>query len=211
MPMIPTKNPAALIGYYLGIVSLIPILGFVLGLPAIICGVIGAIKASSDKQAGGMGHAITAIVLGVVGPLLWVGLHVVKVLVSLVAGPLADRLGRRRLVATGWIVYALVYAGFAFAHGPWQVAALFVVYGAYHGLTEGAEKAMIADRVPSDRRGAAFGAYHLVVGILAVPSSVLFGLVWEMVSPRAAFLAGAALAIAALPLLALVTPPPRAA
>jgi hypothetical protein len=74
MPMIPTKNPAALIGYYLGIASLIPILGFVLGLPAIICGVIGAIKANSDKQAGGMGHAIAAIVLGIIGPLLWVGL-----------------------------------------------------------------------------------------------------------------------------------------
>ena len=72
MALIPTKNPAALIGYYLGVACLIPVLGFVLSLPALICGIIGIIKATSDKQAGGMGHAITAIVLSIFGPLIWV-------------------------------------------------------------------------------------------------------------------------------------------
>lgn len=72
MPLIPSKNPAALIGYYLGVGCLIPLLGFVLSLPTLVCGVIGVIKANSDKQAGGMGHAVTAIVLSIVGPLLWV-------------------------------------------------------------------------------------------------------------------------------------------
>ena len=72
MPLIPTGNPMALVGYYLGVASLIPVLGAVLSLPAVICGIIGAVKANSNPQAGGMGHAITAIVLGLFGQLLWV-------------------------------------------------------------------------------------------------------------------------------------------
>ena len=76
MPLIPTKNPAALIGYYLGIACLIPLLGFLLSLPAFICGIVGIVKAKSTPQVGGMGHAIAAIVLSIVGPSLWVGLLV---------------------------------------------------------------------------------------------------------------------------------------
>lgn len=72
MALIPAKNPLALIGYYLGVGCLIPVIGFVLALPALICGVIGVIKAKSNPEIGGMGHAITAIVLSIVGPLAWV-------------------------------------------------------------------------------------------------------------------------------------------
>ena len=72
MALIPAKNPMALVGYYLGVGSLIPVLGMVLALPALICGVVGVVKANADPQVGGMGHAITAIVLGIVGPLIWV-------------------------------------------------------------------------------------------------------------------------------------------
>ena len=71
MPIIPTKNPMALIGYYLGVASLIPILGCFLAPIAVIMGIVGALKANSNPQAGGMGHAITAIVLGIIGPILW--------------------------------------------------------------------------------------------------------------------------------------------
>jgi len=136
-------------------------------------------------------------------PLLWVALHVVKVVSSLFAGGLADRFGKRRIVALGWGIYALVYVGFAFAQTPAQVAVLFVVYGTYHGLTEGSEKALVASLVPAERRGAAFGAYHLVVGILAIPSSVIFGVLWTAFDPAVAFVFGAALALLAIPLLAL--------
>ena len=72
MPLIPVNNPAALVGYYLGVASLIPVLGVLTGLPAVICGGIGIAKARSAPQSGGMGHAITAIVLGIGGPVLWV-------------------------------------------------------------------------------------------------------------------------------------------
>ena len=72
MPLIPSKNPTALIGYYLGIGCLIPLLGFALAIPALVCGIIGVVKASAKPEVGGKGHAITAIVLSIVGPLAWV-------------------------------------------------------------------------------------------------------------------------------------------
>jgi hypothetical protein len=71
MPLIPRDNPTALVGYYLGVGSLIPGLGLVLSLPALICGIIGVVKALSNPEVGGMGHAITAIVLSIVGPFAW--------------------------------------------------------------------------------------------------------------------------------------------
>lgn len=77
MPLIPTGNPMALVGYYLGVGSLIPVLGLALAFPAVICGIIGAVKANSNPQAGGMGHAITAIVLGLFGQLIWLAIFFV--------------------------------------------------------------------------------------------------------------------------------------
>lgn len=79
MALIPTGNPMALVGYYLGVGCLIPVLGAILALPAIICGIVGVIKANSTPPAGGMGHAITAIVLGLFGQLVWVALYMILV------------------------------------------------------------------------------------------------------------------------------------
>ena len=144
-------------------------------------------------------------------PLLWMGLHVVKALVSLPAGRLADRWGRRRVIALGWLMYAAIYTGFAFAETRTAVWTLFVVYGAHHGLTEGPEKALVAELAPPRRRGTAFGWYHFTLGLLTLAANLLFGALWEGVSSRAAFLAGAALALLAIPALAVLAPrgPPR--
>ena len=130
-------------------------------------------------------------------PLLWAMLHVVKSASSVIGGDLSDRLGRRPLIVGGWLVYALVYFLFARASAAWQVWALFAVYGLYFGLTEGTEKALVADLAPVASRGTAFGWYNLAIGIGALPASVLFGVVWQRVSPEAAFSLGAALALAA--------------
>jgi len=140
-------------------------------------------------------------------PLLWMGLHVVKALASVPGGRLSDRFGRRRIIVAGWLLYAAVYAGFAFAESPAVIAGLFLVYGLYHGLTEGAEKALIAEIAPHDRRGAAFGWYHFTLGMLTLAASVLFGAIWELGSSRAAFLTSAALAVLAVAALALLRPP----
>jgi MFS family permease len=132
-------------------------------------------------------------------PLLWGALHASKSLWSLVGGRLSDRVGARGAIAGGWVVYALVYAGFAAAWAPWHAWALFLVYGLFYGLTEAPEKVLVAAMAPAGLRGRAFGAYHFVVGVVALPASVLFGTLWEGFGAVAAFLAGAGLAgVAAL-------------
>jgi MFS family permease len=130
-------------------------------------------------------------------PVIWVALHVVKMGFSVPGGILSDRIGRKKVIVTGWLVYALVYGGFAFASSQWHVWALFMVYGIYFGLTEGVEKALVADFAPTHLRGSAFGLYHLTVGFGAFPASLLFGLVWQKFGAAAAFGMGAGLAMLA--------------
>lgn len=134
-------------------------------------------------------------------PLLWSALHVVKVVSSLVGGALSDRFGRRGLIALGWLWYALVYAGFGHFDRAPAVIAIFLSYGLYFGLTEGNEKAWVADMAAAGARGTAFGIYNAAIGIGTLAASVLFGAIWTRVSPHAAFLTGAALAIASSALL----------
>ena len=141
-------------------------------------------------------------------PLLWAMLHVVKVVSSLIGGDLSDRLGRRRLIVSGWILYAAVYAGFAFVSNNVSVWILFMIYGIYFGLAEGAEKALVADLVRPEQRGTAYGLYNLAFGITVLPASLLMGALWSWRGPALAFLVSAALgATAALLLLLLVKQP----
>lgn len=140
-------------------------------------------------------------------PLLWMALHLSKVLSSLVFGDLSDRIGRRKLIFAGWIVYALVYCGFAFVSAPWQALALFVLYGVYFGLTEGVEKALVADLVPEEKRGTAYGLYNLAFGITVFPASLLFGYLWTSFDSATAFLVSASISVAAALLLLTVKNP----
>ena len=130
-------------------------------------------------------------------PILWSAFHVSKMIWNIIGGRLADRLGPRPAIVSGWLVYALTYGGFILATRAWQVWALFGVYGLFYGLTEAPEKALVAAAAPADRRGAAFGAYHFSIGLAALPASLLFGLLWQEVSIAAAFATGAGLALAA--------------
>ncbi len=138
-------------------------------------------------------------------PTIWVVLHIVKMAFSVPAGIISDRIGRKKVIVTGWIVYALVYAGFGAASQHWHAWALFAVYGIYFGLTEGVEKALVADFAPAHLRGSAFGLYHLVVGLGAFPASLLFGFVWQRFSSAAAFGIGAGFALLAGVLLSLLS------
>lgn len=130
-------------------------------------------------------------------PLLWMVLHLSKVISSLIGGDLSDKIGRKKLIVAGWIVYALVYAGFAFVESPWQAWALFVIYGTYFGLTEGAEKALVADMVVDEKRGTAYGFYSLAFGITVFPASLLFGLLWTELGSTVAFLVSAGISLLA--------------
>jgi MFS family permease len=141
-------------------------------------------------------------------PLLWMVLHFSKVICSIIGGDLSDKFGRKQMIIVGWIVYALVYAGFAFVDSPWQAWALFIVYGAYFGLTEGTEKALVADMVEEEKRGTAYGFYSLAFGITVFPASLLFGLLWSQFGATSAFITSAAISmIAAAALLTVNTKP----
>jgi len=116
-------------------------------------------------------------VLGVLGMLATFNL--VYALVSTPAGSLSDRIGRRRLLVGGWLIYALIYFGFALAGRGWQVWALYAMYGVYYGLTYGTAKAMVADIVPQALRGTAYGTYNAMLGLLDFPASLIAGLLWD--------------------------------
>lgn len=125
--------------------------------------------------------------------------------VSWPAGRLSDKLGRRRIIVIGWAIYALVYLGFAVSGSLWQIWLLFAAYGIYYGIVEGVARAFVADLVPVEKRGTAYGFYHGVVGLTLLPASLIAGWLWDAVNPAAPFYFGAGLAfLAMLGLLALV-------
>jgi MFS family permease len=137
-------------------------------------------------------------------PLLWAAIHVVKASLSTWGGGLSDHFGRKRLIIAGWIVYTLVYSGFALSTGAAAFVAWFLFYGVYFALAEGAEKALVADLTPTERRGAAFGWYNAVIGIGTLIASIVFGELYERFGARVAFMTGAVLAGAAAVLLLLI-------
>ncbi len=125
---------------------------------------------------------------------------------SLLSGPLgilSDRIGRRKLILGGWMVYSLLYLGFALSRTGWQIWMLFGLYGIYYAATEGTMRALIADLVPDERRGAAYGLFNAAVGLMALPASAIAGLLWQGAlgwqgfGPAAPFLFGACMALAA--------------
>jgi MFS family permease len=131
--------------------------------------------------------------------------NLVYTLISTPAGSLSDRIGRRRLIVVGWLVYAAIYLGFALAQTGWQIWVLYVVYGLYYGMAYGTSKAMIADLVPDALRGTAYGTYNAVLGILDFPASLIAGLLWQGAggwqgfgAPAPFFFGGAMALIAAL-------------
>jgi MFS family permease len=132
---------------------------------------------------------------GILGML--VTFNLVYSLVSVPAGALSDRVGRRKVIIGGWLAYAAIYLGFALARVGWQVSVLYALYGAYYGLAYGTTKAMVADLVPAELRGTAYGTYNATMGLLDLPASLIAGLLWQALGPSVPFLFGAALALVA--------------
>lgn len=123
----------------------------------------GQERGLSVLQVMGMLIAFNAIYAALAGPL----------------GALSDRVGRRRLIIGGWAAYGLVYLGFAFSRTGWQVWLLYALYGVYYAAAEGAARALVADLVPAEQRGTAYGLYNAAVGLTALPASLIAGLLWQ--------------------------------
>ena len=131
-------------------------------------------------------------------PLLWMALNLSRAISSYPAGAWSDRVGRRRVIISGWLLYAAVYAGFALLGSTTSAAALFLVYGLYYGLCEGVERAAIVELSPLRQAGTVLGMYQFAIGVGALPASLILGALWESFGPRVAFGFGAALAIVAV-------------
>ena len=151
--------------------------------------------------------------VSVIGILLMLAMfNLIYSLISTPAGSLSDRVGRRRLIIGGWLVYAAIYFGFALAQSAWQVWLLYVAYGLYYGMAYGSANALVADLVPDALRGTAYGTYNAVIGLLAFPSSLIAGILWEGAGawggfgPSAPFLFGGSLALLASLLMAFWMP-----
>lgn len=129
--------------------------------------------------------------------------NVVYGALAMPAGSLSDRIGRRRVIAAGFVIFSLVYLGFAMAGSATVVWPLFAVYGLYMAMTEGVGKAFAADMAPSHARGTGLGTYSTVTGLLTFFSSLIAGLLWDSVGPRAPFLFGAGSGVLATALLLL--------
>jgi MFS family permease len=139
-------------------------------------------------------------------PLLWAAHHVIKSLFSTGAGSLSDRIDRRYLLIAGWLIYAALYVLFPFAKTLPSFVILFVAYAIPFTLTEGAERAWIADLVPAEARGKSFGIYYLASGVGVLVGTVLFGWIYQQASPAAAFFTGAAFAVCAVIAVAITSP-----
>ncbi|MFH0841322.1 MAG: MFS transporter [Bacteroidota bacterium] len=148
-------------------------------------------------------------------PLVWAFFHIIKVIFSTPLGALSDRIGRKRVINIGWAIYAFVYFSFAllqFFSPSGQIIAtfiLFAVYALFYAFSEGAEKAFVADLVPAEQRGSAYGLYNFAIGMGALPASLIFGFIYsyfDRIVPgyggTVAFCFGASLAILSMILLA---------
>ena len=142
-------------------------------------------------RARELGVSVAAI------PMLWALLHVSKMLWSHFGGGWSDQNPRVRLILAGWLAYFVTYIALAHASQAWHAWVLFLFYGAFYGLSEPAEKALVRELAPENARGAAFGAYNFIVGIASLPAGLLMGFLWSWQGQRVALTTGALVALGA--------------
>ncbi|MGI8419238.1 MAG: MFS transporter [Candidatus Levyibacteriota bacterium] len=165
--------------------------------------VLFSIGNSSDTflilRAQNVGVSILAI------PLVYALFNFIYASASIPLGSLSDKIGREKVILIGWIAYAFAYFGFAIANKGYQIWLLFAFYGIYYATTEGVAKAFVADIIPTEFRGRAYGVYNAVIGLVTLPASIIAGFLWDTVNPAAPFFFGAIIAAVAALLLVVFT------
>jgi len=139
-------------------------------------------------------------------PLVYFVFNTVYALASTPIGALSDRIGRKVVIIAGYLIFAIVYLGFALVKSPFTIWLLFAAYGLYYAFTEGIFKAFTADLVPENLRGTAYGFLSLVLGIALLPASLIAGFLWDKISPSAPFFFGSAVSLIALVLFMALIP-----
>ena len=139
-------------------------------------------------------------------PLIYLFCNIFKTISSMPGGMLSDRYGRRNMLALGWVAYGLSYFGFAYVTSVHQAWVIFGIYGLFSGMTEGIKKALVADLVPREIRGSAYGVHSFFVSFPQLPASLLLGVLWQKYSATLAFAVGGGLAVLAGCLLVLFIP-----
>ncbi len=161
--------------------------------------IVFSIGNSSDAflvlRSQDLGVAIFAI------PLVYALFNFVYASASVPLGSLSDKIGRQKVIILGWMAFSLSYFGFAFANQSYQAWLLFAFYGLYYATTEGVAKAFVADMVPSDHRGRAYGIYNTAIGLSALPASFIAGLLWDKAGSSAPFFFGGTVSLFAVILL----------
>ncbi len=130
-------------------------------------------------------------------PLVYLMFNMIYTLSAVPGGILSDRIGRKAVIIAGFLIYSLVYFGFALAAQPYLAVLFYAIYGLYYGLADGVYRALVADLVSPDKRGTAYGAYNAAIGITAFPASFIMGILWDTLGASVAFSFGAVLALIA--------------
>lgn len=168
-----------------------------------------AIAVFSLASSGDMFLVVRMIDLGLprsLVPIVWMTLQLAKALLNVPGGKAADRYGHRRVLALGWLLYAASYAALGVVPG-WQAGwAVLMVYAVHYGLSEGGQRALLAELVPADAFGKGYGVLLAVEGAMVLPANVLFGLVYAKVGAPVAFAGAGVIALAGAALLSLVRP-----
>ncbi|WP_378540854.1 MFS transporter [Neobacillus cucumis] len=128
-------------------------------------------------------------------PLTYFAYNIVTSIFSTPFGMISDRIGRRPVLITGYLMFALIYLGFGLVHTVSGIWVLFFVYGVYYATTEGIQKAYVSDMVPEGQRGMALGTFNALIGIAALPASVMAGFLWQSFGAFTAFGVSSILAI----------------
>ena len=134
-------------------------------------------------------------------PIVYLIFNSVSVAFAVPIGSLSDRIGRERLIIFGYVLYSLIYLGFALSGSPAPIVLLFALYGLYSASTDGVQKALVTDIIDKRLKGTGLGIYDFLVGITLLPASLIAGILYDMVDNRAPFLFGSAMAIIAAAML----------